>query len=69
MIDTVTFDTKITLGVIIHLIGMVALIVGLYYKLVSRLDAHEKRHERMEQKVEMIWQWFKVEHDLNDRME
>ena len=69
MIDTVTFDTKITLGVIIHLIGMVALIIGLYYKLAARLEFHERRHERMEQKVNMIWKWFKIEHGLSSRAE
>ena len=67
MIDAITIDTKITLGVIIHLIGTIILIVSLYYKLIGRLEAHEKRHERIEQKIEMTWKWFKVEHGLNGK--
>ena len=62
--ETPWFDLRITLGVILNVIVLVVTMVSCYFGIIRRIDRHESRHAALEQKIQMIWSWFKNEHGI-----
>lgn len=58
-------DFTIALGTILHLGSLLIALIACYFGLVRRLDRHEESHKSVEQKINMIWKWFKHEHGIN----
>ena len=52
------FDLTVTFGALINLVTFLLALGISTWRILSRI-------EKIEWKTEMIWQWYKKEHDIN----
>lgn len=58
-------DFTVSLGTVLHLSSLLIALLACYFGLIRRLDRHEEAHKLVEEKIDMIWKWFKREHGIN----